>query len=198
MKSLSLLPLLFLIACGNDNVAAPAQTPPLAPETFVFSTAPPSAYAQVDRMGQPVVATVLLHTSEKSGFNQDDPANDGNFAAFMTERLRELHDALDADIVALGITPCALDVCVRQVISKIIPDTLQLDLTQPDAFPNGRRFEDVTVDRVLSLALADTATPGQCNGVPCTDRAFENLPLNPLRNEVPLPAEFPYLAPPHP
>lgn len=200
MKYLFLSLALLLSACGGNDASNPAAAATLdrGADPFIFSTAPKAAYAQVDRMGQPVVATVLLHTSEKDAFNQDDPARDGNFAGFMTERLEELHEALDRQIMGKGITPCALDVCIRQVINKIIPDTLQLDLSKPDGFPNGRRFADVTVDRILSMALADTTTPGQCNGAPCTDRAFENVPINPTRNDMPFPAEFPYLPAPHP
>jgi hypothetical protein len=165
---------------------------------FTFQTMPLSAYARVDRMGQPVVATVLLHTEDKDHFNGTEPSEDGDFSELMLERLRELHIGLDDAIIAKGITPCALDVCTRQVVNKIIPDTLQLDLSQPDGFPNGRRFEDPTVDRILSMALADTTTPGDCYGHPCDVFAFENLPNNPTRNESPFLAQFPYLAAAHP
>lgn len=196
------LVLCLLSACGGGSGGTPAAIPDTVqdrgPDPYIFSTAGKSAYARVDRMGQPVVATVLLHTPQKDPFNQGDPANDGDFAGFMTHRLDELHKALDGPMSAIGITPCALDVCIRQVLSKIIPDTLQLDLSQPDGFPNGRRFQDITVDRVLSMALADTTTPGVCNGSPCNVHSFESIPLNPTQNEAPLMADFPYLAPPNP
>ena len=189
----------LLQGCGSGNSgAAPEPALDRGPDPFVFATAPLSAYAQIDRMGQPVVATVLLHTAQKDAFNAGEPADDGNFAGFMTGRLEELHRALDGPMSDIGITPCALDVCIRQVLSKIVPDTLQLNLSKPDGFPNGRRFKDVTVDRILSMALTDTTTPGLCNGVPCSVTSFESIPLNPTHNELPLMTEFPYLAPPHP
>lgn len=190
----------LLAGCGGGGGGADG-TPPLpepVPGSFSFETADKSAYLRVDRMGQPVVATVLLKTADKDAFNSTDPAEDADYSSLMLERLRELHTGLDDALIAKGITPCALDVCTRQVVNKIIPDTLQLDLSQPDGFPNGRRFEDITVDRILSMALADTTTPGDCNGRPCTVQAFELLPSNPTRNESPFLAQFPYLAPPHP
>lgn len=180
---------------GNDG-GTPLPDP--TPSGFTFRTEPLSAYARVDRMGQPVVATVLLHTEDKDHFNGTEPSEDGDFSELMLERLEELHVGLDDAIIAKGITPCALDVCARQVVSKIIPDTLQLDISKPDGFPNGRRFEDITVDRILSMALTDMTTPGDCNGRPCDVHAFERLPNNPLQNESPFLAQFPYLAAPHP
>ena len=199
--SLALLSGLLLSGCGGGGGGgADGGTPLPEPTTgsFTFKTEPLSAYARVDRMGQPVVATVLLHTEDKDHFNGTEPAEDGDFSELMLERLEELHVGLDDAIRAKGITPCALDVCARQVVSKIIPDTLQFDLSKPDGFPNGRRFEDITVDRILSMALADMTTPGDCNGRPCDIHAFERLPNNPLQNESPFLAQFPYLAPPHP
>ena len=190
-----------LAGCGGsatNNTSIPDTAQDRGPDPFVFSTASKAAYAQVDRMGQPVVATVLLHTPQKDSFNQAEPANDGDYAGFMTDRLEELHRALDQQLIDSGLTPCVLDVCLRQVLSKIVPDTLQLDLTQPDGFPNGRRFKDITVDRILSMALTDTTTPGMCNGEACNVHSVEKIPLDPIANEVPLLTAFPYLAPPHP
>lgn len=192
---------LLLAACGGgggSDDSGGGSLPPPTPSAFSFQTMPLSAYARVDRMGQPVVATVLLHTEDKDHFNGTEPAQDGDFSELMLERLEELHVGLDDAIIAKGLTPCALDVCARQVVSKIIPDTLQLDLSQPDGFPNGRRFEDITVDRILSMALLDTTTPGDCIGRPCDVHSFERAPTNPVQNESPFLAQFPYLAPPHP
>lgn len=168
------------------------------PDPFVFSTQPEEAYARVDRMGAPVVATVLLPTSQKDRFNQDDPVNDGDYSEYVVPTLERLHFELDDDLVGLGLTPCAVDVCVRQAVPMVVPDVLLLTLAQPDGFPNGRRLEDSVVDRVIAFALLDIATPGDCQGVPCTIDSFVNIPVNPTANEVPLLPDFPYLAPPHP
>ncbi len=191
---------LVLAACGGGGAGNAVTTPPpvVGADPFVFQTFAKVSYGRMDRMGQPVVATVLLHTEDKDHFNGTDPGDDGDFAHLMTERLDELHVGLDDAIIAKGLTPCATDVCLRQVIGKIIPDTLQLDLSLPDGFPNGRRFEDPTVDRILSMALLDTTTPGTCGSRPCDVFSFETLPNNPTRNESPFLAQFPYLAAAHP
>ncbi|MES2684353.1 MAG: hypothetical protein V4650_12615 [Pseudomonadota bacterium] len=190
-----------LVACGggggNNATPAPPAPPPVA-DPFVFQTFPKTAYGRFDRMGQPVVATVLLLTADKDPFNGSDPNQDGDYAALMTQRLEQLHVGLDDAIIAEGLAVCPTDVCLRQVIGKIIPDTLQFDLSQPDGFPNGRRFEDPTVDRILSMALLDLTTPGTCGSGPCTVFSFEQLPTNPTRNESPFLAQFPYLAAAHP
>ncbi len=190
----------LLSACGgggsDGNRTPPASVPP--PSGFTFQTFGKSAYARVDRTGQPVVATVLLVPGNRNQFNSTDPAEDGDYSELMLQRLEFLHNGLDEAIIEAGLTPCALDVCARQVVNQIIPDTLQYDLSRPDGYPNGRRFEDITVDRILSAALLDTTTPGDCNGVPCDGFSLERLPLNPVRNESPFLAQFPYLAAAHP
>ena len=199
--SLSLAASLILTACGGggggSNAVTPPPSAPLA-DPFVFQTAPKVAYGRFDRMGQPVVATVLLLTKDKDQFNGSDPNQDGDYASLMTQRLEQLHVGLDDAITANGLAVCPTDVCLRQVIGKIIPDTLQLDLSQPDGFPNGRRFEDPTVDRILSMALLDLTTPGTCGSGPCTVFSFEQVPNNPTRNESPFLAQFPFLAAAHP
>ena len=190
-----------LAACGGGGSGTAAPAPPAPPpvaDPFVFQTASKVAYQRFDRMGQPVVATVLLLTKDKDQFNGTDPGQDGDYASLMTQRLEQLHVGLDDAIIAKGLAVCPTDVCLRQVIGKIIPDTLQFDLSQPDGFPNGRRFEDPTVDRILSMALLDLTTPGTCGSGPCTVFSFEQLPNNPTRNESPFLAQFPYLAAAHP
>lgn len=194
----ALLATLLLAACGSGGNTSVIDTPVPDADPFVFQSFPKVSYGRFDRMGQPVVATVLLLTKDKDQFNGSNPGQDGDYAALMTERLQQLHTGLDDAIIAKGLAVCPTDVCLRQVIGKIIPDTLQLDLSQPDGFPNGRRFEDPTVDRILSMALLDLTTPGICNGRPCDVTSFERLPNNPTRNESPFLAQFPYLAAAHP
>jgi hypothetical protein len=182
---------------GDDHKAAEPMLD-RGPNPFVFSTQPPEAYARVDRMGGPVTATVLLPTSEKDRFNGGDPRDDGDYSGFVVGTLQRLHFELDDDLVALGLTPCAVDACVRQAAPKVVPDVLRLRLADPDGFPNGRRIEDSVVDRVLAIALLDIATPGDCMGTPCAVDSFVAIPVNPPANELPFSPTFPYLAPPHP
>ena len=185
-------------ACQQDD--APPGEPMLdrGADPFVFATAAPEAYARVDRMGAPVVATVLLPTSEKDRFNQDDPVNDGDYSEFVVPTLEQLHHELDDDLVALALTPCAVDICVRQAVPMVVPDALRLTLALPDGFPNGRRLEDSVVDRIVAVALLDIDTPGDCNGTPCSVDSLVAIPMNPTANELAFLADFPYLATPHP
>jgi hypothetical protein len=196
---ISLLP-----ACESDHGGGQlviAEDPPedRGPDPFQFARTPLADYVQVDRMGQPVVATVLLKTVDKDHFNEGDPQDDGDFAGKMITQLDKIHFELDDDFAALGFTLCELDVCARQVVFRIVPDVLHLVLAEPDGFPNGRRFQDSVVDRILALALLDLTTPSaQCGNAACTVDSFVELPLNPTANESAFGATFPYLAAPHP
>ena len=197
--------MLSLAACGGggggggDAGPGPLPEPDRGADPFVFSKADPATYTRVDRMGAPVVATVLLPTAQKDRFNAGDPEDDGDFAEFMIPTLNRLHFELDDALRAAGFTPCAVDVCTRQAVPGIIPDVLRLQLDRLDGFPNGRRLEDSVVDRILAIALLDLTTPGAvCNGKACTVDSLVTLPLNPAFNEVPLQASFPYLGLPHP
>ncbi|MBV8062687.1 MAG: DUF4331 family protein [Nevskia sp.] len=193
-----------LTACGGGGGGSSSVNP----QGFVFSTAPASSYARVDRMGGPVTATVLITPAHKDLFNSTDPINDGDYAAEEINTVKVLHFQLDPQLKAAGLASCArtcdsfascdVNICVSQAVSLIIPDMLHLDLSKPDGFPNGRTFTDSVVDRVVALALLDINTPGQCNGAPCTVDTLVNLPLDPTMNDKPLPPDFPYLAEPFP
>jgi hypothetical protein len=201
MRRAALLVLLLVAGCdvfeGDDDTTAEPMLDRGA-DPFVFSTATPESYLRVDRMGGPVTATVLLPTSEKNRFNGGDPRDDGDYSAFVVGTLERLHFELDDDLVALGLAPCEVDACVRQAAPKVVPDVLRLRLADADGFPNGRQLEDSVVDRVIAIALLDIATPGDCAGTPCSVDSFVAIPVNPTANELPFPANFPYLAPPHP
>lgn len=195
---------LLLAACGGGGGGSDNYNP----QNFSFSTQPASAYSRVDRMGSPVTATVLITAAHKDLFNSTDPADDGQYAAEEINTLRFLHYELDPQLAKLGLASCArtcdsfagcnIDLCVQQAAPLIIPDELHLDLNQPDGFPNGRRFSDAVVDRVLAKALLDLSTPGNCNGAPCTGDTLVNLPLNPTHNDKAFSADFPFLADPWP
>lgn len=74
------------------------------------------------------------------------------------------------------------------VAEAVVPDTLTLNLSAPSGFPNGRQLADPVIDVTLAVIFLNLATNG-----PTTLAA---LPLNPSANDVPLRADFPYLAPP--
>lgn len=73
------------------------------------------------------------------------------------------------------------------VASLVIPDTIKMDLTKPNGFPNGRRLEDPVVDLTLAALFLDLTKH------PVT--LLASLPLNPSGNDVPFPGAFPYVAP---
>jgi hypothetical protein len=94
-------------------------------------------------------------------------------------------------------SPVGFDVgpCLNQVVpgtggvtvaGAVIPDTLTLNLAANAGFPNGRLLADPVIDVTLAVIFLDLATNG-----PGT---LAGLPLNPSRNDVPLPTGFPFLA----
>jgi hypothetical protein len=201
----------LLAACnGDDNGGSGASS---GASGYAFATTPASDYTQVDRMGGPVVATVLLPCDGNLGcpkdlFNQAQPGDDGNFANMFIATLKLLHWELDDQLASLKLKPCAtipstatssdqVDVtrCVsapNNAAAVLIPDVLHLDISQPSGFPNGRTFTDSVADITLALALLDLGEPGQ------TLNTFVSLPLNPPANDKPYPTDFPYLADPWP
>lgn len=203
---LATLPLALLLqACGGGGGGSANS---FNPQNFSFSTAPASSYTRVDRMGGPVTATVLITAAHKDLFNSTDPADDGQYAAEELNTLKYLHYELDPQLTKLGLASCArscdtfsscnIDLCAQQAVPLVNPDLLHLDLSQPDGFPNGLRFADSVVDRVLAVALLDVTTPGSCGAAACTVNTLVNLPLNPPQNDKEFNLDFPYLADPWP
>lgn len=92
------------------------------------------------------------------------------------------------------ITSTSFDVtrCLNQqvalgtsVTNLVIPDTVKLDVTKPNGFPNGRQLTDPVVDITLAVLFLDlTKHPANL---------LASLPLNPPGNTETLPTTFPYL-----
>jgi len=73
------------------------------------------------------------------------------------------------------------------VANLVIPDTVKLDVTKPNGFPNGRQLDDPVVDITLAVLFLDlTKHPANL---------LASLPLDPPGNEVKTLTVFPYLAP---
>ena len=95
---------------------APAQGPAQLADntgtTFDFRTDPDSAFVQVDRMGMPVVATVLIGSPLKNPYNDVSPSADvtGQFKADETTQLTNLMIAIGDDL-----TNIQLDICAKKV-----------------------------------------------------------------------------------
>ncbi len=93
----------FAPAQGGAQLAASTGT------TFNFRTDPDTAYVQVDRMGMPVVATVLIGSPLKNPYNDVSPSTDvqGTFRADETAQLTALMNAIGDDLTSLQLDLCA-------------------------------------------------------------------------------------------
>ena len=124
---------------------------------------------QIDRMGRPVINTVLIPSGSKDAFNagepEDDPADFG--------------DEVRASITALSGGDADFAATITDVL---LPDVNTYTVGDPDGFLNlnGRQLADDVIDIVLNL-LTQGAVSG--DGVDV--------------NDVPFLGVFPYLAPAH-
>lgn len=170
-----------------DPTAEPTTGEP--DDEFEFDLSPPEDYAQIDRMGMPAINTAVI--SSKDDYNEAMPTDDmaGDFVDEIVANLDGLHMALDDDLVGADLVPCLLDDCVAQAAPLVVPDVLTIDLGGDAGFPNGRTPTDPVIDVTLAVILLDLGAPGQ--------DATTLVGLNPTANDVPLPDDFPYFAPPH-
>ena len=115
-------------------------------------------YEAVDRMGNPAVNTAFISPSLKDGFNTALPKNDGSaYGAVVVATLKKFGtNATNTGILA----------------SVVFPDTLKLDLSKADGFPNGRRLQDDVIDTELQLAFNQPLGGSFGDGVNANDRAF--------------------------
>ena len=158
---------------------------------FVFDPTPPEAMVQLDRMGMPAVATAVISAELKDAYNEATPEADAasDFVADIVKNVTALHAALDDDLTALQLTPCAAMTCVMQAAPLVVPDTLQINPSKAAGFPNGRALADPVVDITLALVLLDLAKHPV--------DTFAKLPLNPAKNDKEFLVDFPYVADPH-
>jgi hypothetical protein len=88
------------------------------------------------------------------------------------------------------VTPCLNQMAApgRTVANLVLPDVLNLDLTRPASFPNGRQFLDPVIDITLAAVFLDlTRHPAD---------TLAKIPVNPNGIDQPLQPTFPFLAPP--
>lgn len=174
----------LIAACADETTAPLADTAwdgqPMAPVNRDHLT-------RVDRMGMPAVATAVI--SSKDAYNQADPIDDaaGTFVSEIVASVDFLHSALDDDLTALGLTPCATMDCVGQAAPFVVPDVITIDPSQPAGFPNGRRLTDPVIDVTLALVLLDLGVHDVTTLVG----------VNPTANDRKFHHAFPYLAGPH-
>ena len=171
-------------------------------------------YAQIQRLGNPLINELLIGTGFKDRFSMDVPKNDGQFASFFLDpTLARVLNAATGGAISIPPPPrvdllplvtYAPPIAAPGTPPGPVADMLRLNTgvppTQPvsasllgllggDAagFPNGRRLFDDVVDIALR-AVAGVLAPG-----------FNIAPNNRLGdgvnvNDVALRATFPYVA----
>lgn len=92
--------------------AAPIGTPPLSPSTgsnFNFRSDPAVNYVRVDRAGAPAISTATILGAKKLTYNDSNTAVDATGAnvPLIAEGYQQLTNALNDDLKAAGLTPCA-------------------------------------------------------------------------------------------
>ena len=117
-------------------------------------------YQSVDRMGNPAVNTAFITPSLKDTFNTALPKNDAaDYASVITATLKKY----GTNKTNTGIRA-----------SIVFPDTLKLDTSKPDGFPNGRRLQDDVIDTELQLVFNQKLGGGFGDGVKGNDKAVSH------------------------
>lgn len=126
------------------------------------------AWEQIERMGNPAIATALISKKNRDKFNIIGPNKDGrDFAAEMLASLDGYGtNAQNKEILA----------------TVAVPDTLKLNLDNAPGFPNGRRPQDDVIDTLLFFIFNQPSTP-PTDGVNANDKPFLDA--------------FPYFSVPH-
>jgi len=170
-------------------------------------------WAQVQRLGNPLINELLIGTGFKDRFSMDLPQNDGQFASFFLDpALARVLNAATGGVLAIP-TPPRLDllplvtyappIAAAGTPAGPVADLLRLNTGvaptpaasqnrlgllggDPAGFPNGRRLGDDAVDIALR-AVAGVLSP-----------AFNVFPNNKLGdgvnvNDAPYRITFPYL-----
>ncbi|HEY2845460.1 MAG TPA: DUF4331 domain-containing protein [Bryobacteraceae bacterium] len=169
-------------------------------------------WAQVQRMGNPLINELIIGTGSKDKFSMDDPTNDAQFANFF------LNPLLAQVFASIGIpvpAPPRLDLLpLVQYTGPLCPacgagdagpiaDLLRLNTGVPptpfamakrlgllggdgSGFPNGRRPLDDVVD-IAARAVAGILKDGTMYGTRIGDGVNTS--------SAPLPATFPFVAP---
>ena len=129
---------LDMISDGSDvlNTWASTGTPFSVKNHLSLNNIPSS---QIDRVGNPAVATALIPTGLKDAYNRTRPVNDAkNFAGDIVASLNAFGTSEDN----IGI-----------LASVAVPDMLTINTAADSGFPNGRTLSDDVIDIILGLVL---------------------------------------------
>ena len=169
------------------------------------SPAPPEnfgEYVQIDRVGNPLTAELLIPLAMKDYWNMSEPANDQQFAQFISDPF--FVSGVLKGVFGLNTAPAPR----TDLLSVYVPDIERIDLTIPPTpvasqnrlgplggdnagWPfGGRRPIDDVVDIGLRAA-AGVLVPGY--GVAPNTELGDGV----NSNDIPLLDHFPFHAPPH-
>jgi uncharacterized protein DUF4331 len=174
-------------------------------------------WAQVQRLGNPLINELLIGTGFKDRFSMDLPQNDAQLASFFLDpALARVVNALTAGAVAIP-TPPRLDllpvvtyappIAATGTPAGPVADLLRLNTgTAPtlpasqnrlgllggDAagFPNGRRLGDDVVDVALRIVVGGVLAGAPFSTSPINTRLGDGVNVN----DAPYRTSFPYLA----
>ncbi|MEX1046337.1 MAG: DUF4331 domain-containing protein [Actinomycetota bacterium] len=166
-------------------------------------------FAEVSRLGMPLVNEVVVPVGDKDKWNSSNPANDGQFLSYVTHpELPELIEAIYG--VPAPSTPRndLVDIFLRGLAGLNRPpgvvasEMLRLNTSTPTCEPPG-------CGAYSRLGVIDGDNSGYPNGRRLADDAIdisldvmEDLPAGSLSdsvdlNDVPFLTQFPYVAAPH-
>ena len=164
------------------------RTEPL--DTFRYQLPVPNFFAQVQRMGNPLINELLVGTGSKDRFSMDQPKNDSQFAPFFLDPLlaRVFNAIYGIDIPApprtdlLPLVTYAPPIAAKGTPAGPVADLLRLNTGVPPTaaaqrkrlgllagdsagFPNGRRVGDDVLD-IAARAVAGVFVGGAFSGFP--------------------------------
>ena len=215
------------LAIGNDAARNPVigvwstterRTTRVLAGTDTFATSPGTTtetgdFAQVSRLGNPLVNEVIIPVGQKDRFNNSTPANDGQFLDFVTKpELPKLVEAVYGvkapaeprnDLVAVFLTgvdglntpainqdkgalaPSEVLRLNMSIAPTASPNRLGVIAGDNQGFPNGRRLADDVIDIALQVVEGElVGAPNDLgDSVHVNDKAFGTT--------------FPYVALPH-
>lgn len=175
------------------------------------------SFAQVQRMGNPLINELLVGTGFKDTFSMEQPRNDSQFASFFLDpALARVVNALTNGVVAIPTPPrvdllpvvtYAPPIAAAGTPAGPVADLLRLNTGvnptppgsasrlgllggDPAGFPNGRRvFDDVT-DLALRLVVGGVLAGPPFSTSPINTRLGDGVNVN----DAPYRTDFPYLA----
>jgi hypothetical protein len=128
-------------------------------------------YGSVDRMGNPAVNTAFISPALKDGFNTALPRND---------------ETKYESVVLASLKKFGTNAANTKILASVVfPDTLKIDLSKADGFPNGRRLQDDVIDTELQLVFNQKLGGKFGDGVDANDRLFlKNFPFAGLPHTI--------------